>query len=227
MPHELDRSYASDHVGRFAGLLFDAQVEPKPHQVDAALFALQTPFTKGVILADEVGLGKTIEAGIVLSQYWAKRQRRILIISPSSLRQQWQQELSEKFALPATLMDSKNIDTLIGPGSGEATIWKALTRLDNGGMPNYPGRSRANFEANVELVRYVRNRASHQEPLIGAEGGMGDMQRLRDYLAAIGMVASSIDPKAAAWIATNSRIPMVLTEQPHETPHRISRPRSS
>ena len=113
--HELDRSYASDHVGRLAGLLFDAQVEPKPHQVDAALFALQTPFTKGVILADEVGLGKTIEAGIVISQYWAQRQRRILIIAPSSLRQQWQQELSEKFALPATLMDRKNIDELISP----------------------------------------------------------------------------------------------------------------
>ena len=76
--HELDRSYASDHVGRLAGLLFDAQVEPKPHQVDAALFALQTPFTKGVILADEVGLGKTIEAGIVISQYWAQHHRCIL-----------------------------------------------------------------------------------------------------------------------------------------------------
>ena len=58
--HELQRSYASDHVGKLAGLLFDAQVEPKPHQIDAALFALQTPFLKGVILADEVGLGKTI-----------------------------------------------------------------------------------------------------------------------------------------------------------------------
>ena len=120
--HELDRSYASDHVGRLAGLLFDAQVEPKPHQVDAALFALQAPFTKGVILADEVGLGKTIEAGIVISQYWAKRQRRILIISPSSLRQQWRQELSEKFALPATLTDSKNIDSLTGPGAREEII---------------------------------------------------------------------------------------------------------
>ena len=65
--HELQRSYANDHVGKLAGLLFDAQVEPKPHQIDAALFALQTPFLPGVILADEVGLGKTIEAGIVLS----------------------------------------------------------------------------------------------------------------------------------------------------------------
>jgi SNF2 family DNA or RNA helicase len=59
--HELQRNYASDHVRKIAGLL-DAQVEPKPHQIDAALFALQTPFLKGLILADEVGLGKTIEA---------------------------------------------------------------------------------------------------------------------------------------------------------------------
>ena len=81
--HELDRSYASDHVGKLAGLLFDAQVEPKPHQIDAALFALQTPYLDGVILADEVGLGKTIEAGIVISQYWAQRNRQILIIAPS------------------------------------------------------------------------------------------------------------------------------------------------
>ncbi len=90
-----------------AGLLFDAQVEPKPHQIDAALFALQTPYLPGVILADEVGLGKTIEAGIVITQYWAERKRRILIITPSSLRQQWQQEMREKFLIPCTLLESK------------------------------------------------------------------------------------------------------------------------
>lgn len=105
--YELQRSYANDHVGRIAGLLFDAQVEPKPHQIDAALFALQTPYLNGVILADEVGLGKTIEAGIVITQYWAERKRRILIIAPSSLRQQWQQELLEKFLIPSQLLDPK------------------------------------------------------------------------------------------------------------------------
>lgn len=105
--HELLRSYANDHVGKLAGLLFDAQVEPKPHQIDAALFALQTPFLSGVILADEVGLGKTIEAGIVITQYWAERKRRILVIAPSSLRQQWQQELWEKFLIPSTLIEAK------------------------------------------------------------------------------------------------------------------------
>ena len=120
--YELDRSYASDHVGRIAGLLFDAQVEPKPHQVDAALFALQTPFTSGVILADEVGLGKTIEAGIVISQYWAERKRRILIIVPSSLRQQWRQELNEKFALPASLLERGNLDELTSLGAHEQIL---------------------------------------------------------------------------------------------------------
>lgn len=120
--YELQRSYANDHVGKLAGLLFDAQVEPKPHQIDAALFALQTPYLPGVILADEVGLGKTIEAGIVLTQYWAERKRSILIIAPSSLRQQWRQELQEKFLIPSTLVDSKNKDSALSKSNSEVLI---------------------------------------------------------------------------------------------------------
>lgn len=116
--YELQRSYANDHVGKLAGLLFDAQVEPKPHQIDAALFALQTPFLPGVILADEVGLGKTIEAGIVITQYWAERKRSILIVTPSSLRQQWKQELYEKFLISASILDPKSKDTLLAQTSG-------------------------------------------------------------------------------------------------------------
>lgn len=120
--YELQRSYANDHVGKLAGLLFDAQVEPKPHQIDAALFALQTPFLKGVILADEVGLGKTIEAGIVISQYWAERRRSILIVAPSSLRQQWQQELYEKFLIPSALLDAKSKDRLLSGGPASEVL---------------------------------------------------------------------------------------------------------
>ncbi|OTA29855.1 DNA helicase [Alloscardovia macacae] len=118
--YQLERTYTSspeDSVGPLAGLLFDAQVEPKPHQIDAALFALHSPFRKGVILADEVGLGKTIEAGIVISQFWAERKRNILIISPSSLRQQWRQELSEKFALPSLILDRFQLDVLSSPSA--------------------------------------------------------------------------------------------------------------
>jgi superfamily II DNA/RNA helicase len=119
--HELLRSYSNDHVGKLAGLLFDAQVEPKPHQIDAALFALQTPYLPGVILADEVGLGKTIEAGIVITQYWAERKRRILIIAPSSLRQQWQQELREKFLIPSTLLEAKFKEEQLSQGISNNT----------------------------------------------------------------------------------------------------------
>lgn len=109
--HELERVHANDDVAKLSGLMFDAQIMPTPHQVDAALFALNSPNTKGIIMADEVGLGKTIEAGIVVMQYWAERKRKILVVSPSSLRQQWSQELLEKFNLPSTVVDSKWLKT--------------------------------------------------------------------------------------------------------------------
>ena len=69
-----------------AGALLDAQVDLNPHQIDAAMFATSNPLSKGVILADEVGLGKTIEAGLLIAQRWAERKRRILIITPANLR---------------------------------------------------------------------------------------------------------------------------------------------
>jgi hypothetical protein len=87
--------------------LFDAAVDLNPHQIEAALFALQSPLSKGVILADEVGLGKTIEAGIVLCQFWAERKRRLLVICPASLRKQWALELEEKFNLPTRVLDAR------------------------------------------------------------------------------------------------------------------------
>ena len=76
----------------FAKSLSAARVDMKPHQVEAALFALESPLSQGVILADEVGLGKTIEASLVVAQRWAERRRRILLIVPASLRKQWAQE---------------------------------------------------------------------------------------------------------------------------------------
>ncbi|KAA0676358.1 SNF2-related protein [Roseomonas genomospecies 6] len=91
----------------FAKSLSTARVDMNPHQVDAALFALHSPLSKGVILADEVGLGKTIEASLVIAQRWAERKRRILLIVPASLRKQWTQELWEKFSLPSLIMEAK------------------------------------------------------------------------------------------------------------------------
>jgi superfamily II DNA or RNA helicase len=95
----------------------NARVDLNPHQVDAALFASRSPFSKGVILADEVGLGKTIEAGIVITQRWAERKRRILLILPATLRKQWQQELFEKFSLPAIILESKTYNAAVRAGN--------------------------------------------------------------------------------------------------------------
>lgn len=94
-------------VERLSRSLFDACVDLNPHQIEAALFAFRSPVSKGVLLADEVGLGKTIEAGLVLCQLWAERRRRLLIICPASIRKQWALELAEKFNLPTVILDAK------------------------------------------------------------------------------------------------------------------------
>ncbi|QIN34070.1 DEAD/DEAH box helicase [Legionella longbeachae] len=114
--YELTRRCASDQVEKLAGAVASAQVDLNPHQIDAALFAFKSPLSKGAILADEVGLGKTIEAGLVLSQKWAERKRRILIITPSNLRKQWYQELTEKFFLPCFILEAKSYNQAIKQG---------------------------------------------------------------------------------------------------------------
>jgi adenine-specific DNA-methyltransferase len=103
--HLLTLKGAGGTIENLTRSISSARVDLNPHQIDAALFALRSPLSKGAILADEVGLGKTIEAGIVLSQRWAERKRRILLIVPATLRKQWQQELDEKFYLPSFVLD--------------------------------------------------------------------------------------------------------------------------
>lgn len=104
----LKRLDASDSSERLAKALVDAQIELNPHQVEAALFAVRNPLSSGVILADEVGLGKTIEAGLVMAQRWAERRRRVLVVTPANLRKQWHQELQDKFNLPVRILDGKS-----------------------------------------------------------------------------------------------------------------------
>ncbi len=113
---ELTRRCPSDSIQKLMVSLADAQVDLNPHQIDAALFAFRSPFSRGVLLADEVGLGKTIEAGTVLSQKWAEGRRKILIIVPSSLRKQWMQELAEKFFLPSVILESGSFNKRLKSG---------------------------------------------------------------------------------------------------------------
>ena len=108
----LTRQAEGGSMDSLATTLVDAQVDLNPHQVDAALFACKNPLSKGVILADEVGLGKTIEAGLVILQHWAERKRKILIITPANLRKQWHQELQEKFGLQGTILEAKSYNAI-------------------------------------------------------------------------------------------------------------------
>ena len=114
--HELTRRFPPDSVEKVTVAFAGAQVDLNPHQIDAALFAFKSPLSRGALLADEVGLGKTIEAGLILSQKWAERTRRILVITPSSLRKQWHQELTEKFFLPCRLLETKSYNTAVKQG---------------------------------------------------------------------------------------------------------------
>lgn len=114
--HELSRRGAAGSLEKIAGALADAKVDLNPHQVEAALFAFKSPLSNGAILADEVGLGKTIEAGILLSQFWAEGKRRILLVMPASLRKQWSVELAEKFYLPTEILEARNFNKALKEG---------------------------------------------------------------------------------------------------------------
>src|ERR1700742_910425 len=86
---------------RYAATQRQARIDPNPHQIDAVIFALRRLREGGCILADEVGLGKTIEAGLVIAQSRAEGAQRILLIVPKSLIGQWQNELLNLFDIQA------------------------------------------------------------------------------------------------------------------------------
>lgn len=114
--YELTKRSSSDSMQKLASTLVDAQVDLNPHQVEAALFAFRSPLSKGAILADEVGLGKTIEAALVISQKWAERKRKIIIITPANLRKQWSQELQDKFFLSSIILEAKSFNDFVKKG---------------------------------------------------------------------------------------------------------------
>jgi hypothetical protein len=92
-------------ASRLAPALAHSAVDLNPHQIEAAAFALAALPTGGAVLADEVGLGKTVEAGLVLAQLAAEGKPRAVILVPATLRAQWREELRSKFGLEADVID--------------------------------------------------------------------------------------------------------------------------
>ena len=117
---------ANGDIGSISQSLLSSTVDINPHQIDAALFAFSSPFSKGVVLADEVGLGKTIEAGLVICQYWATGKRKIIIVCPASLRKQWEAELFEKFGIPSEILDTKNFNAYRREGRNPLSPKRAI-----------------------------------------------------------------------------------------------------
>src|SRR6267378_4885052 len=109
---DLVRVRRADDLERYAASQRHARIDPNPHQIDAVIFALRRLREGGCILADEVGLGKTIEAGLVIAQLRAEGAKRILLIVPKSLIGQWQNELFTLFGIQAR-EDQANF---FGPG---------------------------------------------------------------------------------------------------------------
>ena len=93
---------------RIVPALSEARLDLNPHQVEAAAFALDSLGRGGCVLADEVGLGKTIEAGIVMAQLLAEGRPRLLVLTPATLRAQWQAELRDKFDLDTAVVDARS-----------------------------------------------------------------------------------------------------------------------
>ena len=99
---------------RLAPALAHASLDLNPHQVEAAAFALAALPTGGAVLADEVGLGKTIEAGLVLAQLASEGRDRAVVIVPASIRNQWRDELRSRFGLEVEVLDGDRARALPG-----------------------------------------------------------------------------------------------------------------
>ena len=85
-------------------------VTPWPHQ-QRAFQRLWQQWPPRLLIADEVGLGKTVQAGLLLRQAWLSgRARRMLVMAPASVLNQWQRELREKFGLDWPIYSGKSLD---------------------------------------------------------------------------------------------------------------------
>ncbi len=123
--------------------------------------------TKGLLIADEVGLGKTIEAGLVWTELVARYSvRRLLVVCPKSLQQKWRSELRQKFSVISQIQDAQGLATALAEGeSGEEgfAIVASLSALrpprgwDDADPPLKSSRA--------DLARFLSDHAD-QEPLI-------------------------------------------------------------
>ncbi len=115
--HKLILKNNSTSTEKLVRAIMNSEIDLLPHQIEAALFFSASPLSEGVLIADEVGLGKTIEAGLILRQYWNEGKRKILIIAPASLRKQWGEELRSKFFIDSIIFDTDTYKSELSKGN--------------------------------------------------------------------------------------------------------------
>lgn len=109
LAEELLRKRRTDDYERYVEVFRRSAIDPNPHQVEAVIFALERLPEGGALLCDEVGLGKTIEAGLVLTQLKAQGKGHVLILVPLPLARQWQVEMRDLFSLKTTILSMANL----------------------------------------------------------------------------------------------------------------------
>lgn len=108
---------------------FHGGVRIEDYQLVPLLKALRMPRVS-LLIADDVGLGKTVEAGLILTELLLRRRiRRILVLTPASLRQQWRDELWEKFSLRFEIVDRQGTERLRRRLGMDANPWRSHSRI--------------------------------------------------------------------------------------------------
>ena len=108
---------------------FHGSVRVEDYQLVPLLKALRMPRVS-LLVADDVGLGKTIEAGLILTELLLRRRiQRVLVLTPASLRQQWREELWDKFSLRFEVVDRQSTDRLRRRLGMDANPWRSFSRI--------------------------------------------------------------------------------------------------
>ena len=108
---------------------FHGAVQIEDYQLVPLLKALRMPRVN-LLIADDVGLGKTIEAGLILTELLLRRRiQRVLILTPASLRLQWRDEMWERFSLPFDLIDRAETHNLRKRLGMDANPWRSFSRI--------------------------------------------------------------------------------------------------
>jgi len=168
LAHELTRLGEVGDLHRLSTTLFDSRVDLNPHQIDAALFAISNPLQKGVLLADEVGLGKTIEAGLVWTELRSRYDaRNLVVVCPAMLRQKWKDELLGRFGVRAQIVDTTGLLQLfLEAQRGTLDGFVAVCSMQGLRPPkDWDNETDAAQSGAARLARFLNDNA-HDEPLI-------------------------------------------------------------